>query len=257
MKALKIFISLMLLAAITALPASADCGHGWYISKRGIGVAPGFPNDSTFLTEHSCYFIDKKSLESGEKVIYITFDAGYENGNVSKILDTLKEKEVPAAFFVLSNLIVKESDLIKRMAAEGHLVCNHTKHHKSIPDISVDETRAEISELEALCFEKTGYEMPKYFRYPEGYYSKESALMLENMGYKTFFWSVAYADWDNERQPARDYAIKALEKQTHPGAVVLLHPTSETNAAILGDIIDLWRSMGYRFGTLHELVERN
>lgn len=250
-------ISAALLLSLITVSVSADAGHGWYISKRGAGITPGFPGDSDFLSEHSCYFIDRKCSESGEKVIYITFDAGYENGNISRILDTLCDKGVPAAFFVLSNLIIKEPNLVRRMIDEGHLVCNHTRKHKSVPNLTPDETRAELESLEQLCYEQTGYEMPKYFRYPEGNYSKQSALVLEKMGYKTFFWSVAYADWDNEKQPACEYAIEALKKQTHPGAVVLLHPTSATNADIMENIIDIWRGMGYRFGTLDELVERN
>lgn len=257
MKAFLKAISTALLLSLMTVFVSADTGHGWYISKRGTGITPGFPSDSDLLSEHSCYFVDRKCAQSGEKVIYLTFDAGYENGNISRILDTLCEKDVPAAFFVLSNLIIKEHDLLKRMIDEGHLVCNHTRKHKSIPTLTEDEAREELEGLEALCYEETGYKMPKYFRYPEGNYSKQSALMLEKMGYKTFFWSIAYADWDNEKQPVREYAIEALKKQTHPGAVVLLHPTSKTNADIMGDIIDIWRSMGYRFGTLDELVARN
>lgn len=257
MKAIIRLISTALLLSFVTVIAAADSGRGWYISKRGVGVAPGFPDDSEFLSEHSCYFVDKRCETDGEKVIYLTFDAGYENGNIAKILDTLKEKDVSAAFFVLSNLILKETELVKRMINDGHTLCNHTRRHKTIPSLSESEARDEVCGLEKICFENTGYRMPKYFRYPEGYYSKESALLLEKMGYKSFFWSVAYADWDNAKQPSCERAMETLKKQTHPGAVVLLHPTSQTNARILGDMIDYWREIGYRFGTLDELTERN
>ena len=257
MKSTLKLITLWLALAATLIQVHAtERGAGWYISKRE-GGTPGFPSDADFLNQHACYFIDEACEKSGDKVIYLTFDAGYENGNVERVLDVLKEQSVPGAFFILSNLINKNTNLVKRMFEEGHLVCNHTTNHKAIPTLSAEEVQNNLSRLEELCYEKTGYTMSKYFRYPEGFYSKESALLLESLGYKTVFWSIAYADWDNARQPSREYAIKALTKQTHPGAVVLLHPTSKTNADILEEMIDIWRDMGYRFGTLDELAARN
>ena len=120
--------------------------------------------------------------------------------------------------------------------------------------MSADEIKDDLGGLEALCLEKTGHEMSKYFRYPEGVYSKESVDSLEELGYKSFFWSAAYADWDNNKQPRCSDAIESLKAQTHPGAVILLHPTSSTNAEIIPQMITIWREMGYRFGTLDELV---
>ena len=255
MKAIVKTISItVVISALLTLTVSAQSGQGWYIVKRD-GGSPGFPSDAGFLKEHSCYFIDQASADSGDKVLYLTFDAGYENGNVEKILDTLKAESVPAAFFILSNLIVKNTELVSRMFDEGHLVCNHTANHRSVPTLSREQTGENLSRLEDLCLEKTGRKMSRYFRYPEGVYSKESVLLLEELGYKTFFWSIAYADWDNAKQPSREHAKSALVRQTHPGAIVLLHPTSETNASILGEMIAEWRAMGYRFGTLDELAD--
>lgn len=256
MKSIKAIVALLLICAISSICVSAESGHGWYIVKRKGGI-PGFPADSDYLSEHSCYFIDRASAERGEKVLYLTFDAGYENGNIARILDTLKEENVPAAFFVLSNLINKNTDLVGRMFDEGHCVCNHTQDHKSLPTMSACEASDNLSGLEALCLGKTGREMSKYFRYPEGVYSKESVDNLENLGYKSFFWSIAYADWDNSKQPECERAIESLKAQTHPGAIILLHPTSETNATIMRDMIRTWREMGYRFGTLDDLVANN
>ena len=253
MKILRVIATLLLLASLCTVIASAESAHGWYIVKKRGGI-PEFPADSTYLGEHSCYFIDKKSAESGEKVIYLTFDAGYENGNIERILDALKSEGVHAAFFVLSNLINKNTDLVCRMFDEGHCVCNHTQNHKTPARMSADEIKDDLGGLEALCLEKTGHEMSKYFRYPEGVYSKESVDSLEELGYKSFFWSAAYADWDNNKQPRCSDAIESLKAQTHPGAIILLHPTSSTNAEIIPQMITIWREMGYRFGTLDELV---
>lgn len=252
-KIINIIAVFLTISIFTTVMANAESKHGWYIVKHE-GATPGFPSDADFLSDHSCYFIDKRCNRSGEKVIYLTFDAGYENGNIEKILDTLKSEKVPAAFFVLSNLIKKNTALVARMFEDGHLVCNHTQNHECLPGSSTSQIIENLSGLEKLCKSKTGREMSKFFRYPEGTYDKESALILENIGYKTFFWSMAYADWDNSRQPSEELAFKSLIKQTHPGAIVLLHPTSSTNASVLPKLISAWRDMGYRFGTLDEIV---
>lgn len=233
----------------------ADNGGNWYIIKNGSKI-PGFPKDCEFLSTHGCFYADLESYNNGEKVIYLTFDAGYENGNIEKILDTLKKENVTGAFFVLGNLIKKNTDLVKRMATEGHVICNHTINHKDMTKMSKEEISANVAALEDLCYENTGYVMPKYFRYPEGHYNRETVLVFEELGYKTFFWSMSHADWDNARQPDAAKALASLKRNTHPGAIILLHPTSATNADILPELISWWKSEGYSFGTLDELVER-
>jgi len=230
--------------------------NSWYIKRKG-AACPEFPDDAQTLTEYGCYYIDEKASNNSERRLYLTFDAGYENGNVEKILDILKKNDVPAAFFVLDNLIYKNPELIARMANEGHLVCNHTKSHRDLTGCAVDEIRADLTALEDVCRDVAGVEMAKYFRYPEGKYSIDSLKRIDSLGYKTVFWSFAYADWDNERQPERGAAIKKILDNTHCGEVLLLHPTSSTNAQILDELIASWREMGYSFGTLDELTERN
>ena len=186
--------------------------------------------------------------------MYLTFDAGYENGNIERILDVLKEKNVKGAFFVLSHLIEANTDLVKRMADEGHLVCNHTMSHKNmaaVTDRSVFEK--ELGGLEKLYAEKIGGEMAKFYRPPEGRLSEENLKLLDEMGYTTVLWSFAYADWDNNKQMPAEKAIQKVLDGTHNGEIILLHPTSKTNADILGRLIDAWREEGYRFGTLDEL----
>ena len=234
---------------------NAEDTLAWYIIKKG-NCTPDFPN-TVFVDEYNGYYIDSTAAKNGEKIIYLTFDAGYENGNVSKILDILKENDVKGAFFILSNIINKCPEVIKRMFDEGHLVCNHTKNHKNMSTLTNEEMTANLEALEALCYEKTGYKMEKYFRFPEGRYDKRTLKCASDQGYKTFFWSLTYADWDNSRQPSKEASIKKMLDNTHPGAVILLHPTSDINVEIMPELIKEWKAMGYTFGSLNELVERN
>lgn len=233
--------------------ASAPC-LSWSVKRNG-NLQPIFPAELTEVELYGGYYMDKKRSDTDtEKVIYLTFDAGYENGNVEKILNTLKEKNVSAAFFVLDNLILKNPELIVRMKNEGHLICNHTKNHRNLSAASKEEIERDLKALEDICYEKTGITVDKYFRFPEGRFSISALKHVEALGYKTVFWSFAYDDWDNNRQPNKDAAVKKVLSNTHNGAVILLHPTSATNAAILGQLIDSWRAEGYRFGTLDELA---
>lgn len=259
MKLLKKTVAFLLFAVlllnIYQSPISATNGtHNWYIVKRGNNT-PSFPKEAELISSHQGYYIDKSCIDTNKKIIYLTFDTGYENGNVSKTLDILKEYSVPAAFFILSNIIVKNTDVVKRMAEEGHLVCNHTKNHKDLSTLTDIEVEKNLATLEDLYKEKTGYTMSKYFRFPEGKYSEDRLLLCESLGYKTIFWSLAYADWDDNKQPSVDKAISCLLSNTHPGAVVLLHPTSSTNVKILPRLIEKWREWGYCFGTLDDLVK--
>ena len=251
MKLIKTCALFLLLFIMFMIPARAnECASNWYIKKNGRNT-PIFPDDSDFLDCHNGYYVGKG--EDCKKKIFLTFDAGYENGNIEKILDVLKEENVPAAFFILKNLIYKNTDLVKRMAEEGHLVCNHTKNHKDMTTLTAEEMKANLKFLEDLYNEYTGKEMAKYFRFPEGRYNCNTILTAEEAGYKTVFWSLAYADWDDTNQPSEEKAIKILTDNIHDGAIVLLHPTSRTNARILKTMIKTWRDMGYSFGTLDEL----
>ena len=205
------------------------------------------------VEKHGGYYIDHRHNEGNEeKVVYLTFDAGYENGNVEKILDVLKENEVPAAFFVLEHLVVANSDLVRRMADEGHLVCNHTATHKNLSAANKETVCKELARLEAAC-EGIGVVTAPFFRPPEGSFSLELLDTVHSLGYKTVFWSFAYADWDNNKQPSEDLAMRTVMDNIHNGAVLLLHPTSATNAAILPRVIGELKAEGYRFGTLREL----
>ena len=251
--ALLLGISILFAVAATASSAKFD---SWYCKRQKNHLRPPLDPQMSYIKDIGGYYLDEKVTDdSQDKVVYLTFDAGYENGNVSRILDTLKEQEVPGAFFVLGNLIENNGDLIQRIVEEGHLVCNHTFYHKDITKLSESEIKNEINSLSEAYSKLTGAEMPKYFRPPEGKFDRNSLEVVNGMGYKTIFWSFAYADWDNDKQPSYEYAKKKIIDNVHNGAVILLHPTSETNASVLDSVISELREMGYRFGTLDELVK--
>ena len=254
-KILSTIIAVVLITNIIACDYNDD-SSSWYIKRNG-NQTPDFPGDAQMLSEYNVYYVDKKAVSENDKVLYLTFDAGYENGNISEILDVLKDENVSAAFFILNNLVYKNTSLVIRMAEEGHTVCNHTAHHKDISNLSNDEICNELSSLERIYQLKIGKNLSHYFRFPEGKYSLDSVKKINDLGYKTNFWSFGYEDWDNGKQPSHDYAYEKIISNTHPGEIVLLHPTSKTNADVLPKIIKKWKSMGYRFGTLDELVERN
>ena len=245
-------IALLISTSVNALASQGS--YTWFIKRNGRDT-PAFAREAQMVDSAGGYYIDKAAAENKDKVLYLTFDAGYENGNIEKILDILKKENVPAAFFILDNLILKNTDLVKRMSDEGHLVCNHTKNHRDLTKCTSDEITKNVSDLEKIYEEKTGNTLAKYFRFPEGRYSEHALKVVNDMGYKTIFWSFAYEDWDNAKQPSPEKALKKVLANTHDGAVILLHPTSDTNAKILPTLIEEWKSMGYRFGTLDELTK--
>ena len=247
---LLIAVVIALAVSVSVFASSALSTGSWGLSFRQEGAPPIGNAGKDQLRQYQAAYIGNV----GEKVLYLTFDAGYENGCTAKILDTLKEKQVPAAFFLVGNYIRRSPDLVRRMVAEGHTVGNHTMHHYDMSRLSDKAAFSkELTDLEALYKETVGQELPKYYRPPQGIYSEENLKMAQELGYKTLFWSLAYVDWNNDAQPTREAAFTKLLPRTHNGAVVLLHSTSKTNAEILGELIDKWKAMGYRFGTLEEL----
>lgn len=254
-----------LLAVLLALPiitmpapvyaASANTPYNWYVKRNSTHTLPALESQFSFISQYDGYYGDTKAAESGEKVIYLTFDAGYENGNIERILNTLKKHNAPGAFFVLKNLVERNTELVKRMHDEGHLVCNHTMTHPDMTKLS-DKARfdLQLSALNDLIREKCGFECAKFYRPPEGRFSEQNLQFAKELGYKTVFWSFAYADWDNNRQPSADDAIKKILDNAHPGEIMLLHPTSKTNADILDTVLSALEKDGYRFASLTELA---
>lgn len=245
-------LALALVMGVGVMAGSVMETGSWGLSFRQEGAAPIGSAGADQLRRYNAAYLG----DTTEKVLYLTFDAGYENGCTEKILDTLKAHGVPAAFFLVGNYIEKNADLVRRMVSEGHIVGNHTMHH---PDMSriTDQTafEKELRDLEQLYKDTVGQELPKYYRPPQGTYSEDNLRMASQLGYKSVFWSLAYVDWKNDDQPTREQAFAKLLPRTHPGAVVLLHSTSQTNAEILDELLTKWEAEGYRFASLEELFQ--
>ncbi|AQS03592.1 delta-lactam-biosynthetic de-N-acetylase [Clostridium beijerinckii] len=222
----------------------------YYVGKGKDQIAEGPKESVSFLKENSAYYLG----DTSKKVLYLTFDEGYENGNTGKILDILKEYKVPAAFFVVKPYIDTQPELIKRMVDEGHVVGNHTVHHPSMAQIRDKEKfEAEFTGVENAFKELTGQDMPKFFRPPMGKYSKKSLAMTKDLGYKTIFWSFAYKDWLVNNQPSESYAVEKICKGAHPGSIMLLHAVSNTNTKVLSSVIKTLQNEGYEFKSLNDL----
>ena len=221
----------------------------WYLKYNEGEAHPNTPDNGSYSEKYGVISLDR----SGEKNIYLTFDAGYENGNIERILDVLKKHNVRGAFFVLPNLIKSNPELLQRMNDEGHLICNHTKSHGNMGKITdINRFRDELEGNEKILKDTLGLDMKKYYRPPEGAYSELNLSQARELGYTTVFWSLAYADWDNSKQPDKDKSLRLLLSRVHPGCVALLHPTSDTNAAILDDFISELKTRGYTFKSLDE-----
>lgn len=224
----------------------------WYFMKNGDTVSPPKESES-FIDKYDTYYLG----DTNSKVIYLTFDEGYENGYTGKILDILKENQVPAAFFVVQPYIKANPELIKRMDDEGHLVCNHSHHHPSMASIS-DKTKfeKELSDVNDEYKALTGKDMPKFFRPPMGKYSERSLSYTKELGYKSIFWSFAYKDWIPTEQPSHEEAIKKIEGKVHNGEIMLLHAVSKTNTEVLDKVIKDLKDQGYTFKSLNELPQK-
>lgn len=254
----KLILSLILICTgiallVPALYVSAKEDH-WYCKRNSDHKQPIIDSDFSYIEKSGGIYVDKNHSDSSEeKVIYLTFDVGYENGNVKTILDILNKENVRGSFFILGNVIERNPDLIKQMYSDGHLICNHTFTHQNLVGKSEDEFIKEITALEEAYKKLTGREMAKFFRPPEGTFDRVMLTRAQALGYKTVFWSFAYADWDNDKQMSEKMAMKKILDNLHNGEIMLLHPTSKTNAAIMKELIMELRSQGYRFATLNEL----
>ena len=200
------------------------------------------------LVEYDGIYVGNKD----EKVIYLTFDEGYENGYTAKILDTLKEKEAPAIFFVTMPYVKQNKELVQRMIDEGHIVGNHTVNHPSMPEVLDDEkVKKEVMDLHDYVKENFNYEM-SYIRPPKGEYSERTVKICKDLGYTTVLWSAAYDDWDVKKQDRLEYAKKMILNNLHNGCVMLLHAVSKDNTALLPEVIDEIRNQGYELCSLDE-----
>lgn len=257
-----------------AVAAAAD--GSWGLSFQEKGKTPIGNATSEYLKKYNAYYTGETAKKAeadeisgtregeanasnnknGDMSIYLTFDVGYENGYTDGLLDVLKEEKVPAAFFVVGNFVEENPELVKRMADEGHIVGNHTMHHPDMSAISDEPAfKKELEDLEAAYEKVVGKKMQKFYRPPQGKYSEANLEMANRLGYTTFFWSLAYVDWLQDSQPSREDALNILNERIHPGAIVLLHSTSKTNAQILSELIQGWKARGYSFRALTELED--
>ncbi len=223
----------------------------WGLGNYEEGKQPVGNADRETLQKYDAFYVGNEN----EKTIYLTFDAGYENGYTEKILDTLKEENVPAAFFLVGNYIEKNGDLVKRMISEGHIVGNHTYSHKDLRYVSDEEFKKQIKDLEDLYKKVTGEEIKHYLRPPEGTFNEHSLQMAKSMGYKTIFWSLAYNDWNNNQQKSYSEVFNKIMPKLHNGCVMLLHSTSKTNSIVLPDLISKLKQEGYTFKSLDDLTK--
>ena len=219
----------------------------WGLSFQSEGAPPVANASQEYLRNFDALYVG----DADQKEIYITFDAGFENGNTERILDALKKHGVKATFFLVGNYFKTQPELVKRMAEEGHTIGNHTYSHPDMSKIGdIQSFQTELQKNEALCREILGSEMPKLYRPPQGKFCEENLKMAQQLGYSTVFWSLAYVDWYTDDQPTPEQAFSKLLPRIHPGAVVLLHSTSSTNAEILDELLTKWEETGYSFGDL-------
>jgi peptidoglycan-N-acetylmuramic acid deacetylase len=263
-KKLALFVILCALV-FTAIPAGvyADTDYSEYSNECihfGLNLRTDHKKPSAekpkgvVLSDYDTYFYDKKAYKKDDKVIYLTFDCGYENGNTPKILDTLKAKNVKAIFFVTKPYIKENPKLVKRMKEEGHLVGNHTSTHPSLPDCSLDRIKREMNNCKKMMKKKTGYDMDPFMRPPMGHYSVRVMKLLQDMGYNTMLWSLAIYDYEEDDQPGADYVIDKFKKHHFCGMMPLLHVISSSDAEALPDIIDEMEDEGYRFGMVTDFL---
>ena len=254
-----LFLVMYALGALTAKKAESvgvsallhEKSENWGLGFGTEGKPPTGNASAEELKKYNAYFIG----DTTQNTIYLTFDCGYENGNTEPILDALKKHDVKATFFVVGNFLETSPEIVKRMIAEGHTVGNHTYHHLDMSSISsMDAFKKETQDVENLFEQITGTPITKFYRPPQGKYNIENLKMAQELGYHTFYWSLAYVDWYQDIQPTKDEAFGKLLKRIHPGAIVLLHSTSSTNAQILDELLTKWEEMGYTIKPLTELA---
>lgn len=237
-------------AAALLTAAVVPCTAVYAADNTRIGYGQGTAVDEKNRPDGAVQFndrygdLDAFAISEDENRIIITFDQGYENGYTARILDTLKEKDVQAIFFLTGDYAKKEKELVERMIREGHTLGNHSMNHPSLPALSEADAEKEIMSLHDYVLDEYGYEM-QYFRCPCGEYSERVLETVQKCGYKTVFWSFAYVDWKTDSQPAPDESIRKLVDSAHGGEILLLHSVSQTNAEILGDVIDALRAKGF------------
>ena len=221
---------------------------GWGIKRNNNHEQPDVGNvNRKILDKYQGLYMGNKE----QKLVYLTFDLGYEAGYTPKILEVLKQNEVKATFFITAHYVNTQPDLVKQMIDEGHIVGNHTVNHKSMPSCSLDTIKKEVMDLHSAIYEKFGYEM-KFIRPPKGEYSERTVAYTNTLGYTSVMWSFGYDDWDEKKQGREEYGKKKILDNVHNGEIMLLHATSKDNANILEDVIKEIKNMGYEFRNIDQ-----
>jgi len=246
--------ALLLAAAALFGPGAAQAADTPYHFgfKKGKNGAPASIDQEPFravVEKHGALFRG----DAARKALYLTFDNGYENGFTPKILDVLKEKKVPAAFFVTGQYVREQPELLRRMADEGHIIGNHSWSHPDLTTVPDAALAQELDKVKAGVAAVTKQKEMRFMRPPRGIFSDRTLALSRKLGYVNVFWSLAYVDWDTKQQRGADYAFQQVTAQLHPGAILLLHSVSKDNADALGRIIDYARSQGYEFYGLDTL----
>lgn len=224
--------------------------YGWGFKRNNNHEQPEIGAYEEEIKDTNTYYVGKND----KKIVYLTFDAGYDNGNLIKILDTLDEKDVVGTFFLTGDFLTRFSDLTKEIASRNHIVGNHTWNHKNITKLSNDKLIEEVRSVEEKYFELTGKEMDKFFRPPAGNFNHESLVKIKNLGYSTILWSIAYVDWKTNEQNGIENSVNSVINNLHNGAIILLHTVSEDNSKALSIIIDKIREEGYSIEPLYNLM---
>ncbi|WP_284642943.1 delta-lactam-biosynthetic de-N-acetylase [Paenibacillus silviterrae] len=234
-----------------AYAASGEPAYHFGFKKSKNGELPSIAQErfNDAVQKNGAIFLG----DTAKKELYLTFDNGYENGYTSKILDVLREKQVPAIFFVTGHYIKDQPELLKRMVSEGHLIGNHSWSHPDMSQLAQQQIREELDKVKTEVEKVTGQQEMAYLRPPRGIFNSRTLTVSKDLGYTSVFWSVAYKDWDVKAQKGSDYAYKQVMAQLHPGAVILLHSVSKDNTEALGKIIDDAKAKGYEFKSLKEL----
>lgn len=245
----KFIFSLGLFTIFLSMFTVTTNAAGWGFRKNNHHITPEIGKYQEMIEGTSSYYIGDES----KKEVILTFDAGYDNGELDRILNVLKEKEVTASFFITGDFVKRFPDLTIRLANDGHVICNHSYSHHKIQTMTKQELSDDLTKLENAYYDLTNQRMAKYFRPPEGEFDRASLLKVQSLGFKTVFWSIAYRDWEENRQSSKDKAIKSIVDNLHPGAIILLHSVSRTNSESLCDIIDAIKDNGYTFNTVLSL----
>ena len=244
-------ICVIIVMSTLTVQANASSVIRWGLRYEKSGETPIGNTTSDYLKTFNSYY--HGTPQDDEKTLFLTFDAGYENGHTAKILDTLKENNVPATFFLVGSYLNKNPELIKRMVDDGHIIGNHSMTHGDMTKKSAEGFSAELKQFEEIFESIVGSKAPKYYRPPEGVFNEANLITANELEYKTILWSVTYVDWDTKKQPTKAYAFEKLLPRLHPGAILMLHSTSSTNADILHELIAECHKLGYKFKSLDDL----